>query len=305
MSGHWRNYDSWYPPPSRPREAKGGIRLASRRGKIAVTWWADRWIGALEAMGLGPRLGRGRSYARSGQVLGYEIRSGTVTAEVQGSRKKPYRVTIELAPFRRKEWDAAVGAMAKRAEFAARLLTGEMPETIDQAFQAAGISLFPRKARDLKVACSCPDWADVCKHVAAVYYIIGEAFNSDPFMLFALRGRGKGEILEAIRHARGLAGKAADAAPGASEARLAPSAAPAVPPESSGKPQDALDPASFWSAGPGLESFKAEPQPAALSGGTLKRLGRAPLGEESAMVERVLLRTYADASSAALKIARH
>jgi len=292
MSRYWRDYDSWYPPPARPREVKGGIRLASRRGKIAVTWWADRWIGALEAMGLGPRLGRGRSYARSGQVLGYEIRSGTVTAEVQGSRKKPYRVTLELAPFRRKEWDAAVGAMARRAEFAARLLTGEMPETIDQAFQSAGISLFPRKARDLKVACSCPDWADVCKHVAAVYYIIGEAFNSDPFMLFALRGRGKDSVLEAIRLARGLTGKAADAAPD-------------TPPDSSGKPTDTLDPASFWSAGPGLESFKAEPQPAALSGGTLKRLGRAPLGEESALVERVLLRTYADASSAALKIARH
>jgi len=287
----WRDHDDWYPPPSYPRPAKGGIRLTGRKGGIATTWWASRWVAALERMGLGPRLGRGRSYARSGQVLRYEIQSGVVTAEVQGSRAKPYKVTIGLARFRPKEWNAAVEAMAKRVEFAARLLTGEMPETIDQAFRAAGLSLFPRETGDIKVDCTCPDWETVCKHVAAVCYIIGDAFDKDPFLLFALRGRSREEVLDAIRAARGLTGEAAG-----------PKPAPAPEPEDD--TSLISDPASFWNAGPALASFNADPSPASVSGGTLKRLGQFPLGGEARSLELVLRRTYSAAASLALKLAR-
>lgn len=287
----WRRHDDWYPPPSYPRRAKGGIKLAAGRGKIATTWWASRWVAALERMGWGPRLQRGRSYARSGQVLRYEIQSGAVTAQVQGSRAKPYEVTIGLKHFKPKEWDAAVEAMAKRVEFAARLLTGEMPETIEQAFRAASLSLFPRETGDIEVDCTCPDWETVCKHVAAVYYIIGEAFDKDPFLLFALRGRSREEVLSAIRAARGLTGEAAGAKP-------------AAVPEPEDDSSVSSDPASFWNAGPALAGFKADPSPAGVPGGTLKRLGKFPLAEEARWLEPALRRTYSAAASLALKLAR-
>src|SRR6059036_1628093 len=92
--------------------------------------------------------------------------------------------------------------MANQAVFAAELLAGEMPKEIDQAFRASGRSLFPAKVKDLQTACSCPDWANPCKHVAATHFVLGEAFDRDPFLLFELRGRSKDQVLSALRRAR-------------------------------------------------------------------------------------------------------
>ena len=83
------------------------------------------------------------------------------------------------------------------------LLAGQMPQAIDEVFVEAGVSLFPKQRADLKTRCSCPDWGDPCKHVAATHYVLGEAFDRDPFLLFELRGRTKHEVLSALRSARG------------------------------------------------------------------------------------------------------
>ena len=96
MSRGWGSYDYGSLPRSRPRAAKGGIKAQSKRGTFGESWWAKRWIEVLESFNLGARLGRGRSYARSGQVLAITIEKGVVTAQVQGSRPSPYRVTIKL-----------------------------------------------------------------------------------------------------------------------------------------------------------------------------------------------------------------
>ena len=180
-------YDRGFFPRSRPRQARGGIKAQSKRGTFGQSWWAQRWIAVLESFDIGARLGRGRSYARGGQVLSIDIAKGKVKARVQGSRPKPYDITIDVKALSPAEWKKLVGVLAGQALFAAKLLAGEMPQDIEQVFQEAGLSLFPSKLRDLTTDCSCPDWSNPCKHIAAVYYLLGEEFDRDPFLLFKLR----------------------------------------------------------------------------------------------------------------------
>jgi uncharacterized Zn finger protein len=189
----WQPWDD-YPPPSRPIRVRGGIRAHAQRGKFVSTWWADRWLTVLESLEVGGRLGRGRSYARSGQVLTIGIGKGLVDARVQGSRPRPYDVTINVKPLTAAQWRKVVGLLAEQAGYAARLLAGEMPQDIEQVFQAAGVSLFPTSYKELRTKCSCPDDANPCKHIAAVYYLIGEEFDRDPFLIFTLRGLAPDEL---------------------------------------------------------------------------------------------------------------
>jgi uncharacterized Zn finger protein len=186
----WRDFE-----PSRPKEAKGGIRAQAQRGSFGESWWARRWIGALETFHLGNRLSRGRSYARKGQVLSIAIEPGSVRAEVQGSRPQPYRVSIELKPLKKEEWQKVADAVSSQAIYAAKLLGGEIPQDIERAFESAGVALFPQRYTDLRSKCSCPDVSNPCKHIAAVYYLLGEEFDRDPFLIFQLRGMGREEFL--------------------------------------------------------------------------------------------------------------
>jgi uncharacterized Zn finger protein len=198
--GAWNGY-GWYPPapPKRPPPAHG-IKVK----KIGTTWWGQRWIEALEKLSweYANRLTRGRTYARAGRVHDLEIVAGKVSARVTGSRPTPYTVTVHLRGLPATAWAKALAAMAKEAIFAAQLLAGEMPKDIDGAFRAAGVSLFPVKRGDLKTECSCPDWANPCKHIAATHYVLGEAFDRDPFLLFEFRGRTRERVLGALRQLR-------------------------------------------------------------------------------------------------------
>jgi uncharacterized Zn finger protein len=200
----WESYDA---PPKRP-PPKRGIKVK----KAGATWWGRRWIEALEAMssGYSGRLGRGKTYARAGRAHDLAIGGGKVTAKVTGSRE-PYDVRIELAAFRDSVWRRAIAAMAAKAQFAAELLAGRMPDEIDDAFKQAGKSLFPIKASDLRTNCNCPDWANPCKHVAAVHFVLGEAFDRDPFLLFELRGRSREQVLETLRAVRANAAEGSNA----------------------------------------------------------------------------------------------
>ncbi len=182
-------------PPSRPRAAKGGIRAQSQRGEFAKKWWGKRWIAVLESFQIGGRLQRGRTYARSGQVLAIEIEKGAVFARVQGSRPKPYEVRIRMKPLPRAVWRKMASALASQAVFATKLLAGEMPKEIDELLRRAGVPLFPRKAGDLQTSCTCPDWSNPCKHLAAVYYLLGEEFDRDPFLILKMRGMDRDEFL--------------------------------------------------------------------------------------------------------------
>ena len=181
--------------PSVPREAKGGIKAQSKRGTFGESWWASQWIGVLESFNIGARLGRGRSYARRGQVLSIEIDKGKVHAKVQGSRPKPYDVKLQVKTLSASDWRKLAKVLSRQAIFSSKLLMGEMPQDIEKAFKKAGLFLFPEKLQDLKTACSCPDWSNPCKHIAAVYYLLAEEFDRDPFLIFKLRGINREDLV--------------------------------------------------------------------------------------------------------------
>jgi uncharacterized Zn finger protein len=161
----WRHAGPKKPPPEH------GIKV----NKAGTTWWGQRWIEALQSV-LGAdsgRLSRGKSYARAGRTHDLSVTQGKVTAHVTGSRETPYAVEIRLSQLSDDEWRTSIEQMAEKAQFAAELLAGEMPRGIDEAFRAAGTSLFPQKRADLATDCSCPDRGDPCKNYAATHYVHG------------------------------------------------------------------------------------------------------------------------------------
>jgi uncharacterized Zn finger protein len=190
------------------------MRARSQRGEIARTWWSRRFVEALEQYygSDASRLARGRTYARAGQVIDIELSAGVVTASVQGSRPKPYAVRIAVRELDDVAWRKAETAMAARAVFLARLLAGEMPDEIEEAFDAAKVRLFPARRGDLVTSCSCPDTANPCKHIAAVYYLLAESFDEDPFLIFEWRGRPRERLISELRALRPSASRA-DGAP--------------------------------------------------------------------------------------------
>ncbi|HEX4212834.1 MAG TPA: SWIM zinc finger family protein [Candidatus Dormibacteraeota bacterium] len=190
------DFRSW---SSGPRRTEGGIRARSQRGAIGESWWSKRFLSVLESFDYGPRLARGRNYARRGQVLELRVNPGRVDASVQGSRVRPYQVRLEVTVLSEAEWDRAEAAMAERALFAAKLLAGEIPPQIEEVFDACGLTLFPRASGELASSCSCPDHANPCKHVAAAFYLLAETFDDDPFLVFAWRGRTRERLMEGLR----------------------------------------------------------------------------------------------------------
>ncbi|GAB3199710.1 SWIM zinc finger family protein [Nocardioides hungaricus] len=199
-------------PIAKPRAVDGGLKARSKRGAIAQSWWSERFVAVLEEIGVGGRLQRGRSYARKGQVISLEIDAGSVTALVQGSRARPYRVRIGITAYGKSEWAAVEGELAGNAWYLARLLAGEMPEDIEDVFAELGLSLFPATARELSMDCSCPDWAVPCKHLASVFYLLAESFDDDPFAILAWRGRDRDDLLANLQAARTDGPPAADVA---------------------------------------------------------------------------------------------
>jgi uncharacterized Zn finger protein len=201
--------------PRRALPVEGGIQISRTRGGVARTWWSRRFIGVLEELGVGGRLSRGRTYARAGQIVSLQVGPGGVGAEVQGSRPRPYRVRIGIPTFGKAEWAAVTDSLAGEASYAAALLAGEMPHAVEDVFAGVGLSLFPASARDIVMDCTCPDHAVPCKHLAAVFYVLAEQFDADPFRILALRGRDRDALLDDLRERRAAASR--DGGPGRSD----------------------------------------------------------------------------------------
>ena len=196
MSNRSDSYVSGFYPPSVPRSVEGGLRARSARGKIATTWWSTRFLDTLEQIGMGGRLARGRNYARRGQVISLDLTAGQVTASVQGSRARPYRVRIGVTAYGKDQWARIQERLATDAWFVAQLLSGTMPPDIEQVFADLDLPLFP--GADLTMDCSCPDAAVPCKHLAAVFYLLAERFDDDPFEILAWRGRDREDLLASL-----------------------------------------------------------------------------------------------------------
>jgi uncharacterized Zn finger protein len=298
--------DDWSYYDYRPTiKAKGGIKAQSKRGQFGASWWARRWIAMLESFDMGGRLGRGRSYACRGQVLAIEIASGMIKAKVQGSFPKPYNVMIKVKLLPEGDWKKMAAALSSQAIFAAKLLAGEMPQEIEEAFVAVGLSLFPEKLRDLETSCSCPDWSNPCKHIAAVYYLPGEEFDRDPFLIFKLRSMNREELLDAMsrfsqtKHAltkaepeaekRAKRGKRKDAA--LTVASTAPASEPLT-----------ANPESFWNGGTLPEDFFGAVNLPPVTAALLRRLGSFSFWRGEQLFIEALEPAYSQAAPRGLEI---
>ena len=271
----WKDFDDYF-PPSTPIAARGGIRAQTKRGRFGESWWAKRWIEVLESFGLGARMQRGRRYARMGQVLAVEVDKGRVSASVQGSRPTPYAVTIAVKSIPEAAWSKVAASVAGQAIFASKLLGGEMPNEIEDAFRGCGVSLFPESYRDLRTDCSCPDFADPCKHIAAVSYLLAEEFDRDPFLIFRMRGMDRGEFLTLL--GEGSAPRS--------------SFAPVLPPEPL-----STDPEAFWAVGELPEDVGASAPVQRTGAAIAKRLGKFPFWRGQGVLIEFLDRVYMETAA--------
>ncbi|MHB8333085.1 MAG: SWIM zinc finger family protein [Candidatus Dormibacteria bacterium] len=254
---------------------KAPIGPARRGARFGVSWWGKAWVEALEQRArLDPnRLPRGRTYARSGAVGELEVSPGEVRALVQGSRARPYSVRLRVREFTPDEWARASAAIAARAAHAAALLDGTLEPGIVPELTGQGVSLLPA-AGELGPSCSCPDWADPCKHAAAVCYLVADLMDRDPFTIFLLRGRDRDQVLAGVRARRShqlqdgerdIAGPL-DAADLGIEARVAFQGsggeillpAPLPPPDRPGRPAGVAVAAGEWVTGEALAWLAAD-----------------------------------------------
>jgi uncharacterized Zn finger protein len=229
-------------------------------------WWTQQWLDLINTYRFKKRLERGWQYAREGKVLSIEFPDKEVIARVQGTDPKPYQVSLGLDTLSDEDWDYVIENMSQRAVFSAKLLAGEMPHNIEDVFASAGKTLFPLSLSDIRSRCTCPDPKNPCKHISAVYYLLGDRFGEDPFVLFQLRGRTKEQILAALRQRRSAGGE---------ENSQLDSAANSPTPNSNVPTVD-----RFWEYNQQLESSLVAIVPPPSSETVLDILGPIPLSTE-------------------------
>ena len=168
-------------------------------------WWVEQWMELINSYRYKQRLERAWDYARSGNVLSIRFEGRRVHARVQGTEKDPYKVKLWLDVLNDEDWGYVLEALSQKARWSAQLLAGIMPQDIERAFAASGKRLFPFKLQEVRSECSCLDKANPCKHISAVYYLMGDRFSEDPFVLFQLRGRTRSQLLTelAVRRREG------------------------------------------------------------------------------------------------------
>ncbi len=267
-----------------PRNPRLPNPTGAGEGDFAREWWASRWISVIESRGLASRLNQGLRYARARRVLQIEIEPGGLEALVQGSRYEPYRVRMRIKKFTERQWEKALDALASKALFAAKLLVGEMPQNIEEAFEAEGLSLFPQGPRDLTTTCSCPHEAHPCKHIAAVHFALAGQLDQDPFLLFRLRGRPREHVLRALR-----------------AIRAAGATGQPVPSSKAGPLSEEMD--RFWDAGKGLDSAQVMVGPPAVSASLLKRLGVPAFWKPHPEIRGAMERLYAKVTERSMALA--
>lgn len=236
-------------------------------------WWVQRWVELLNTYRFKKRLERGRIYAREGHILSLEYKGSKVTALVQGTAEEPYKLSIWLDAFSDEDWNYVTDSLSEQAIYSAQLLAGEMPAEIEAVFTANGLSLYPFNLSEVHSKCSCPDPKNPCKHIAAVYYQLGDFFREDPFVLFQLRGRSRDSILEALRQRRQSSAESVES-PLVSDdtgAELEPKLA-----------NKGLDLQQFWAYGDPLDSELVVITPAETT--VLDVLGKMPLPPDDAPV---------------------
>ena len=199
MGKYWK--DDFYSQPTTwelQEKAKESKEKARSKGQvlepvviqgrtIARSWWGKAWCENLERYAdFESRLDRGKRYVRTGAVLDLKIQKGKISAKVQGSRKTPYKVEIRISPLSEEKCQAIIQKCGRKIENLEALMAGSFPEELKELFQGRD-GLFPTP-REISFTCSCPDWALMCKHVAAALYGVGARLDEQPALFFELRG---------------------------------------------------------------------------------------------------------------------
>jgi uncharacterized Zn finger protein len=171
------------------------------------TWWGQRFIQALESFTDSARLARGRAYANNDRIRSWQRQGGVVSAQIRGNvnpyygvYKEPiYKTTIAFQTIDAEQWRQLIQILGSRAAFISRLLLNEVPDNIEDVFRTLKLNLLPSIRTDLKTDCSCPDYANPCKHIAGLYYFLAAQLDRDPFLLFELRGLERDELQKQLQ----------------------------------------------------------------------------------------------------------
>ena len=205
----WRSHGNWRPYVTVAERRLQAARLVAKMKKagrkvapveiegrkIARTFWGDAWCKNLEAYSdYENRLPRGRTYVRNGSVIDLRIEAGRVRSLVSGS--EIYEVEITIKPLAKKRWTDLKGRCSGRIDSLVELLKGSISKGVMEIVTSKGKGLFP-SPREIELTCSCPDWAVMCKHVAATLYGVGARLDHRPELLFTLRGVDPAELVEA------------------------------------------------------------------------------------------------------------
>jgi uncharacterized Zn finger protein len=305
------------------------VKLAADDVAFPRSWTAQRWLRLIETVAPAASMAEGLEYARAGQTRRLATDPGKIKASVQGSIISSYDTVITLPTFTHEQSERLIGAMVDQAVYAAKLLAGELPPNIEDAFAALGLRLFPSPVGggggpgEIVAMCNCraargdaaalprtealgpsrpasprPPSAPSkgtawCKHACCVAYLVAERFTSDPFLIFALRGLPREELLERLRQRRMVAGSGQGSAlvyspmiPGVSDLP-----APAL--------EESLE--TFWDPGPGVRHVDLPIAPPEVSHPLLRRLGPSPFSGGRFPLVGLLATSYGMVSDAVLK----
>jgi uncharacterized Zn finger protein len=248
------------------------------------TWWGEEFLNALEGCMDAGRLARGRGYAAPRRRTEFSIRQGEIEATMVGNinphfgvyETPYYTVKIEFEKVAAARWKAILKRLGSNADWVTHLILGEVPPTIEKAFAGSSIKLLPRTGKEIRSSCSCPDWANPCKHVAGVYFHVAALLDRDPLLLFELRGMDRWQLRQAVAQSEFGAALLGDAGAGDPDlaAALREPRFPAV--TTSGSATPASDLRAFWRGKPLPREVTAEGQAPPVSALLLRREGDYP-----------------------------
>jgi len=189
----------WYSRPSKPYPVKDGISVKSTRGPIGTAWWTLATQKGILSKASQAKVTRGKSYARSSQIVDFSIGTGEVLALVQGSYREPYRVRIQFqhSEDNQQYLQALYDYLADHPSFLLQMAGGGLtPEMVQDLKEATKFEIIPPESFRFKAfSCTCPDYSRVCKHLLAVLFLLSEHLDEDPMLLFPLAGVGVKTVL--------------------------------------------------------------------------------------------------------------
>ena len=251
--------------PDAPKRVRNGLKLRGDGPYNPGSWVARRWIRSLEAAMAPLHMAEGLEYARRGQTITLDVGLGVVEAQVQGRAPGPYRTVLRVPQLEQSQWEDSIDAMAREAIYAAKILAGELPQSAEGLFRAAGAELCPADGI-IDAACTC-ETSGPCKHSAAIGYLAAEQLDETPLLMFTLRGMRASQVAKRLVQTRAVQSHGHAAAHGDAAFTMTVDDAPPL--------EECLE--EFWRCGPELSEIEKLPPPDHAPHALLRRMGPSPL----------------------------